>query len=97
MNLLKLLPTDNTVFLSTKLSDMLATRTCQDYETCRARQKQGIEKAKAAGMYVCKAKDKRAREVVKSLFSAGHKPAKVMELAGVSHVTFYCIKKKDMA
>jgi len=49
------------------------------------------------GMYVCKAKDKRAREVVKSLLSAGHKPAKVMELAGVSHVTFYCIKKKDMA
>ncbi|PSY67097.1 hypothetical protein C7B16_05525 [Escherichia sp. 20412-1] len=72
---------------------MLATRTRQDYETCRARQKQ----AKAAGMYVCKAKDKRAREVVKSLLSAGHKPAKVMELAGVSHVTFYCIKKKDMA
>ncbi|MGU0017093.1 hypothetical protein ACVXG9_27820 [Escherichia coli] len=36
------------------------------------------------------------REVVKSLLSAGHKPAKVMELAGVSHVTFYCIKKKDM-
>ncbi|MCM2852742.1 hypothetical protein LP586_15785, partial [Escherichia coli] len=59
------------MFLSTKLSDMLATRTCQDYETCRARQKQGIEKAKAAGMYVCKAKDKRAREVVKSLLSAG--------------------------
>ncbi|HDU1473893.1 TPA: helix-turn-helix domain-containing protein [Klebsiella pneumoniae] len=38
--------------------------------------------------------DERAREVVKSLLSAGHKPAKVMELAGVSRATFYRIKKE---
>ena len=76
------------------LIDMLATMARQDYETRRARQKQGIEKAKEAGMYVGKAKDERAREVVKSLLSAGHKPAKVMELAGVSRATFYRIKKE---
>lgn len=76
------------------LIDMLATMARQDYETRRARQKQGIEKAKEAGVYVGKAKDKRAREVVKSLLSAGHKPAKVMELAGVSRATFYRIKKE---
>lgn len=77
MNLLKLLPTDNTVFLSTKLSDMLATRTCQDYETCRARQKQGIEKAKAAGMYVCKAKDKKGRGKLSNHYSVqGTNPRK---------------------
>ncbi|EPO8028030.1 recombinase family protein [Enterobacter hormaechei] len=76
------------------LIDMLATMARQDYETRRARQKQGIEKAKEAGVYVGKAKDERAREVVKSLLSAGHKPAKVMELAGVSRATFYRIKKE---
>lgn len=76
------------------LIDMLATMARQDYETRRARQKQGIEKAKEAGVYVGKAKDERAREVVKSLLSAGHKPAKVMELAGVSRSTFYRIKKE---
>ena len=76
------------------LIDMLATMARQDYETRRARQKQGIEKAKKAGVYVGKAKDERAREVVKSLLSAGHKPAKVMELAGVSRATFYRIKKE---
>ncbi|EPP0271348.1 recombinase family protein [Salmonella enterica subsp. enterica] len=76
------------------LIDMLATMAHQDYETRRARQKQGIEKAKEAGVYVGKAKDERAREVVKSLLSAGHKPAKVMELAGVSRATFYRIKKE---
>lgn len=76
------------------LIDMLATMARQDYETRRARQKQGIEKAKEAGVYIGKAKDERAREVVKSLLSAGHKPAKVMELAGVSRATFYRIKKE---
>lgn len=76
------------------LIDMLATMARQDYETRRARQKQGIEKAKEAGVYVGKAKDERAREIVKSLLNTGHKPAKVMELAGVSRATFYRIKKE---
>ncbi len=76
------------------LIDMLATMARQDYETRRARQKQGIEKAKEHGVYVGKAKDVRARELVRSLLRDGHKPAKVMELAGVSRATFYRIKKE---
>lgn len=76
------------------LIDMLATMARMDYETRRARQKQGIEKAKENGVYIGKAKDEKARELVKTLLTSGHKPAKVMELAGVSRATFYRIKKE---
>lgn len=76
------------------LIDMLATMARMDYETRRARQKQGIEKAKENGVYIGKAKDEKARELVKTLLNAGHKPSKVMELAGVSRATFYRIKKE---
>lgn len=64
-----------------------------DYTTRRARQKQGIQKAKEAGVYIGEAKNEKARELVKMLLNAGHKPAKVMDLYGVSRATFYRIKK----
>lgn len=73
---------------------MLATMARQDHKTRRARQNQGIEKTYEAGVFVGKAKDEREREVVKLILSAGHKPAKVMELDGVSRVTFYRIRRE---
>jgi len=76
------------------LIDMLATMARQDYETRRARQAQGIEKAKAAGVYIGKPKDEEAREMVATLLAKDVAPKDVMKAAGISRATYYRIKKE---
>ena len=79
------------------LIDILATMARQDYETRRARQAQGIEKAKSAGVYTGKPKDEEAREMVRDLLETGVEPNRVMKAAGISRATFYRIKKELIA
>ncbi|WP_029570702.1 recombinase family protein [Pantoea ananatis] len=74
--------------------DILATMARQDYETRRARQAQGIAKAKEAGMYAGKPKDEEAREMVRELLEKGVKPASIIKASGISRATFYRIKKE---
>jgi DNA invertase Pin-like site-specific DNA recombinase len=66
----------------------------QDYETRRKRQAQGIAKAKLAGLYTGKEKNNVAREVVREMLVQNVKPAFIMKAAGISHATFYRIKKE---
>ncbi|MDU5836674.1 MAG: recombinase family protein [Pantoea sp.] len=74
--------------------DILATMARQDYETRRARQAQGIAKAKEAGVYAGKPKDEEAREMVRELLEKGVKPASIIKASGISRATFYRIKKE---
>lgn len=76
------------------LIDILATMARVDYETRKARQAQGIERAKAEGKYTGRSKDDEAREVVRELMAKDIKPERIMKLAGVSRATFYRIKKE---
>ncbi|MDW2741481.1 recombinase family protein [Atlantibacter subterraneus] len=77
------------------LIDILATMARQDYETRRARQKQGIARAKAAGIYTGREKDMDARNVVHEMLAQNVKPAHIMKAAGISRATFYRIKKEQ--
>ncbi|CDL37137.1 Putative resolvase [Citrobacter freundii] len=76
------------------LIDILATMARQDYETRRKRQAQGIERAKAEGLYLGKEKDMQAREVVREMLAQNVKPAHIMKAADISRATFYRIKKE---
>lgn len=76
------------------LIDILATMARVDYETRRARQAQGIERAKAEGKYNGKSKDESAREIVRAMLTVGNKPEHIMKAAGISRATFYRIKRE---
>ncbi|MBZ6385010.1 MULTISPECIES: recombinase family protein [Pantoea] len=80
--------------VNSMLIDILATMARQDYETRRARQAQGIAKAKEAGVYAGKPKDEEAREMVRDLLEKGVGPARIMKAAGISRATYYRIKKE---
>lgn len=80
--------------VNSMMIDLLATMARQDYETRRARQAQGIAKAKEAGVYVGKPKDEEAREMVRELLEKGVKPASIIKASGISRATFYRIKKE---
>lgn len=76
------------------LIDILATMARVDYETRRARQAQGIERAKAEGKYNGKSKDESARETVRAMLAVGNKPEHIMKATGISRATFYRIKRE---
>ena len=80
--------------VNSMLIDILATMARQDYETRRKRQAQGIERAKAEGMYTGKEKNMQAREVVREMLAQNVKPAHIMKAAAISRATFYRIKKE---
>ncbi|MZI00501.1 recombinase family protein [Dickeya dianthicola] len=65
-----------------------------DYETRRARQAQGIERAKAEGKYNGKSKDESARDTVREMLGQGVKPERIMKAAGISRATYYRIKRE---
>ena len=76
------------------LIDILATMARQDYETRRARQKQGIARAKAEGLYAGREKDQAARKVVREMLAQNVKPALIMKAADISRATYYRIVKE---
>ncbi|HFV9210094.1 TPA: recombinase family protein [Enterobacter roggenkampii] len=76
------------------LIDILATMARVDYETRRERQRQGIERAKAEGLYRGSQKDAAARETVREMLAQGVKPERIMKAAGISRATFYRIKRE---
>lgn len=76
------------------LIDILATMAWQDYETRRKRQQQGIERAKSEGIYIGRAKNQEAREIVREMLEQGVKPELIMKAAGISRATYYRIKNE---
>ncbi|HGL4619118.1 TPA: recombinase family protein [Citrobacter koseri] len=76
------------------LIDILATMARVDYETRRERQRQGIARAKAEGLYRGSQKDADARAIVKEMLAVGNKPERIMKAAEISRATFYRIKRE---
>ncbi|KDS99269.1 resolvase, N terminal domain protein [Escherichia coli 2-011-08_S4_C3] len=76
------------------LIDILATMARVDYETRLMRQRQGIARAKAEGLYRGSQKDVAARETVREMLGQGVKPERIMKAAGISRATFYRIKRE---
>ncbi|WP_032196654.1 recombinase family protein [Escherichia coli] len=76
------------------LIDILATMARKDNETRRKRQQQGIERAKSEGIYIGRAKNQEAREIVREMLEQGVKPELIMKAAGISRATYYRIKNE---
>lgn len=80
--------------VNSMLVDILATMARVDYETRRARQAQGIERAKAEGKFKGKPKDTELREKVQGLLQRGLKPDEIAKVAGCGRATVFRIKKE---
>jgi len=72
--------------------DVLAAVARKDYEQRRARQAQGIERAKAEGKYQGRSVDHDLRERVKTLLDAGFSIRKAAKVAGCSPTTVQRVK-----
>lgn len=73
--------------------DMMAAIARKDYEDRRRRQAQGIEKAKAAGVYQGRPADSERRRRIKELLDAGFSVRKTAEHAKCSTWTVQDVKK----
>lgn len=80
--------------INSMLIDMMAAIARKDYEQRRARQAQGIEKAKAAGKYQGKAIDRDLHRRVKKLLGEGIGIRPTARLAQCSPTTVHKIKKQ---
>lgn len=63
-----------------------------DYETRRERQRQGIEQAKARGVYTGRPADEAMRSAILRHLGAGVKPAHVAKLVGCARSTVYSVR-----
>ncbi len=79
--------------ISNMMLDMMAAIARKDYEDRRRRQEQGIEKAKAAGVYQGRPADMERRRRIKELLDAGFSVRKTAEHAKCSTWTVQDVKK----
>ena len=88
--------TDSIIFaMNNMLVDILAAVAHQDYLTRRDRQKQGIDKAKAAGKYKCRPANTRMHEKVLRMLNNKFSYREIKETLGVSMGTIFNVKKKN--
>lgn len=73
--------------------DMMAAIARKDYEQRRERQRQGIEKARAAGRYRGRPVDQEKHERIRELLRYGFSVRKTAKIAGASTSTVYQVKK----
>ena len=77
------------------LIDILAAVAHQDYITRRARQRQGIDKAKAKGKYKGRPANKDMHERVLKMLTNGFSYREIKETLGVSMCTIFNVKKMN--
>ena len=77
------------------LIDILAAVAHQDYITRRARQRQGIDKAKAKGKYKGRPANKDMHERVLKMLTNGFSYREIKETLGVSMGTIFNVKKMN--
>ncbi|MFW3387818.1 UNVERIFIED_CONTAM: recombinase family protein [Kocuria sp. CPCC 205274] len=73
--------------VNSMMLDMLAAVARKDYTDRRRRQAQGIEKAKAAGVYKGRPVDNKLHEQVKALYAAGKNKSEIHRLTGAARTT----------
>lgn len=77
--------------------DMMAAIARKDYEQRRQRQAEGIAKAKAAGVYKGRAKNRQKRQRIADALAAGFSVRKAAALVGASPTTVLGVKKERVA
>lgn len=77
--------------------DMLAAIARKDYEDRRRRQKQGIEKAKAEGVYRGRPADTKRNEALKAMLRNGQSWTSIIEATGCSRSTLARLRKEMAA
>lgn len=77
--------------------DMLAAIARKDYEDRRRRQRQGIEKAKAEGVYRGRPADTKRNEALKAMLRNGQSWASIIEATGCSRSTLARLRKEMAA
>lgn len=81
--------------VNSMMIDILATMARVDYETRRARQAQGIERAKAEGKFKGKQRDTDLREKVQGYLQKGTYSAdEIAKIVGCGRATVFRIKKE---
>jgi DNA invertase Pin-like site-specific DNA recombinase len=80
--------------VNSMMLDMVAAIARKDYETRRERQAQGIEKAKAAGVYKGRPVDTEKRLKIAELLQAGFSIRKAATIAGASPSTVAKVRKE---
>ncbi|MBA4501841.1 recombinase family protein [Marinobacterium marinum] len=83
--------------LNGMMLDVLAAVARKDYDDRRRRQRQGIDKAKAAGVYQGRKKDADKRLRVAELLEKGHSVRRTAELAGCSTYLVQTVKREKAA
>ena len=73
--------------LNEMMLDMLAAIARKDYADRRRRQRQGIEKAKAAGKYRGRPVDQKRHENIRTMLAKGHSWSEVARITGASRAT----------
>ena len=79
------------------LLDMLAAVARKDYEDRRKRQKQGQEKAKAAGVYKGRPEDTKRNDGIAALLKSGQSWSTIQDATGCSRATVAKIAKRIAA
>src|SRR6516165_1594916 len=79
------------------LLDMLAAVARKDYEDRRKRQKQGQEKAKAAGVYKGRPEDTERNKNIAKMLAAKHSWSSIQDATGCSRATVAKIAKRIAA
>lgn len=77
--------------------DMLAAIARKDYEDRRRRQRQGIEKAKAGGIYRGRPVDAERNEALKTMLRNGQSWASIIKATGCSRSTLSRLRKEIAA
>ena len=76
------------------LIDILATMACKDYEQRRSRSKQGIEKAKAKGMYKGRPENKERNSLIEKMLNEGYTYSEIQTATSASRATIAKIKMR---
>ena len=76
------------------LLDMLAAIARKDYEDRRRRQAQGIEKAKAKGLYAGRPEDTKRNDAIISMLRSGQSWNTIIKATGCSRSTLARLKKR---
>lgn len=74
--------------------DMLAAIARKDYEDRRRRQRQGIEKAKAQGMYRGRPADEKRNQAIKQMLRSGQSWSSIVQATGCSRSTLSRLAKE---
>jgi len=82
--------------LNTMILEMLAAISRKDYDDRRRRQKQGINRAKQAGLYKGRPRDENLRATIKAHLNEGRSYSEIVKITKCSKATISSVKKESI-